>query len=198
MVSTPDQILEFLQSIRRGTHLVLLHENSEYARGIEFEFLHGGLKKGDHCVYASMFDEPVEIRERMESFGIDVERYEERNYLRLHKVSIGAPAFNDGGLTWSEVLSSSTSSSSSLSHYRLVGRLYSPQLMTREHLTECMRIEGQIQKSSSKWKGITLCSYSMKALKPESISDWFATILKSHDGVVFAPSPGNGGAFYMR
>lgn len=196
MQQPPSEVIGFMKSLREGDHIVLLQEDSEYARRMEFQFLLDGLKKGESCTYVSIFDEPEEIERMMKSFGIDVEHYKEGNHLRVQKLPV-SPASNDAGSHKDlEDFNSQINASEESVPFRVVGRLYSPTIMSKKELARNLLIENHSQESGRK-NGITICSYSTEDMKPEINSDWFTALIRSHDGVVFAPSPGNGVAFYL-
>lgn len=176
--------------------MVLFQEDSGYARRIEFQFLLDGLKKGENCVYVSIFDEPDEIERMMEYFGIDVKHYKEGKQLHVQKLPT-SPASNDAAsLKELEEFNNRIIITDESVPFRVVGRLYSPTLMSKRELAKNLSIENHSQESGRK-NGITVCSYSTNDMKPEISSNWFVSLIKSHDGAVFAPSPGNGAAFYV-
>ena len=61
MLQPPSEVSDFVRSLKRGEHVVVFQGDSEYARGMEFLFLHVGLKKGVHFVFSSIFYAPVLI-----------------------------------------------------------------------------------------------------------------------------------------
>lgn len=196
MQQPPGEIVDFMKSLQGGEHIALFQEDSQYARGIEFRFIHDGLKKGENCVYASIFDGPDEIEGKMEDFGIDVKDYKEKGLLHVQKLPV-SPASNDaGGNKELEKFTTYATHASETIPFRVVGRLYSPTSMSKEELATNLKIERSSQESRKR-KGITICSYSIKGMKPEFNADWFVKVMKSHDAAVFAPSPGIGTAFYF-
>ncbi|MHB8566069.1 MAG: MEDS domain-containing protein [Nitrososphaerales archaeon] len=191
--------MDVVHSLHMGEHVALFQEDSEYARAIEFGFLQDGLKKGEYCVYASIFDEPVEIETEMEVFGIDVRSYIERSLFHAYRFPASPASHAAGGLKGLEEFNRTVLSAREDIPYRLVGRLYPLDTLSRQHLVENLKIERHAQEDGFKERrGITVCSYPSKDLKSEQLFDWFASVLKAHDAAVFAPSPGNGAAFYMK
>lgn len=176
----------------------MFQEDSEYAREIEFGFLHEGLMKGEYCVYASMFDEPMEIEKKMASFGIDVRGYKERNLLHVYRFPVSPATHAAGGLKGIEELIRTALPVGNDIPFRLVGRLYPLDMLLEPDLVENLKIEYKVQNCHKDQNGITICCYSGSDLRSEPLFEWFASVLKAHDAVVFAPSPGNGSAFYMK
>ena len=198
MLQTPNEIMNVVDKLDSGDHVVLFHENSEYARTIEFRFLNEGLKRGEYCVYSTVFDEPAEIERQMQDFGIDVKGPKERDLLHIYKLPASPAVHAAGGLQGIEEFTKTVLPESSDATYRLVGRLYPLDMLSKQHLAENLNIERKSQDGYKKRHGIAMCSYSTKHLKSELLFDWFAGALKAHDAAAFAPSPGNGTAFYMK
>ena len=48
--------LRFVNSLDTNKHILLLYNDPEYAKRIEFQFIGNGLAKGEHCVYATEED----------------------------------------------------------------------------------------------------------------------------------------------
>ena len=197
MLQAPNEILDVVHSLHRGEHVVLFQEDSEYARAIEFGFLRDGLKKGEYCIYSSIFDEPEEIEKKMENFGLDVKSYKERNLFHAYRFPTSPATNADGGLKGLEEFNRTVLRASEDIPYRLVGRLYPLGALSKQHLSENLKIERRAQDAHKEQNGITICSYPSNNLRSEQLYDWFADVLKAHDAAVFAPSPGNGAAFYM-
>ncbi len=189
--------MDVVHSLHRGEHAVLFQEDSEYARAIEFGFLHDGLKKGEYCIYSSIFDEPAEIEKKMEASGIDVRNYKERNLFHAYRFPTSPATNTDGGLKGLEEFNRTVLRASEDIPYRLVGRLYPLDVLSKQHLSENLKIERRAQDAHKEQNGITICSYPSNNLRSVQLYDWFADVLKAHDAAVFAPSPGNGAAFYM-
>ena len=80
-----DQPLKFVKRIRRGKHIVLFYEETEYARIILFEFLKSGLLNNERCVYISGKNIKAVERE-MSDAGINAEEFMKNELLFVHQV----------------------------------------------------------------------------------------------------------------
>ena len=191
-----------MAKLRKGEHVILAYEDSNYARGIEFGIIQDGLQKGEYCVYSSVFDEPQEIERKMELFGIDVKEYKERNLFRAMKLS-ASPGVNANEQEREELRKIVFPDDPKRIPFRLVGRLFPIELFSPSQLRDNLRVERGMQNSFTGQEGIAVCSYYTKnltSLHYEASSlryEWFLGILKAHDVAVFAPSPGRGAAFHM-
>lgn len=198
MQQPPGAVLDFVKSLRRGEHVVLFEGDSDYARKIEFQFLQDGLKKGERCFYESIFDEQEDIERKMAAFGIDVKQYKGMNLLHVRKLRASPASEDVATLKKVEEFNSSVMTTNASVPFRFIGRRYSPRLMSRREFENNLRIENSPQEEFPRKDGITICSYPTNDIKPEIDSDWFVSLLRSHDAAVFAPSPGNGVALYVK
>ena len=146
-------------------------------------------------MYSSIFDEPAEIEKKMEAFGIDVRRYKERNLFHACRFATSPAAHGLRGL---EEFNRTVLPASEDTPYRVVGRLYPLDTLPKQHIAENLKIERTVQAGHKGQNGIVMCSYPTNDLRSKRLFDWFASVLKAHDAAVFAPSPGNGTAFYMK
>lgn len=192
-----------MDTLHKGDHVILIHEDSDYARAIEFDFLHEGLKRGERCFYSTIFDNPVEIERKMERFGIDVKTYKERDLFRA--ITLPSSPIADTSrvaLENDELREIFSNSDSKRTPFRFIGRLYPLELFSKEQLAENLRIEKQTEAEFKDQNGIAICSYSSKNLmstlsKKVVPSTWLIEMLRAHDVAVFAPGPGRGAAFHM-
>jgi hypothetical protein len=98
-----NQLQDFILNESKGKHILLLYEEPERAREIEFQFLKQGLEHGEHCTFLVHFIEQnvnshvdlgdhhkshsLECIEReMKDGGINVDAYEEKAQLRIFPV----------------------------------------------------------------------------------------------------------------
>ena len=101
-----NQVIDFILNDSTGKHILLLYEDPERAREIEFQFLKQGLELKEHCTFMIHINEPnnthnyendpgdhhrshnLEFMEReMKDAGIDFETYQESKQLRIFPVS---------------------------------------------------------------------------------------------------------------
>jgi KaiC/GvpD/RAD55 family RecA-like ATPase len=76
-----EQPLSFVRNPGHDKHIVLFHEEPEYARMILFEYLKAGLKKGEHCSYFTEEEDMEFLLREMRDSGINVDKYAERKHL---------------------------------------------------------------------------------------------------------------------
>src|SRR6185503_19018691 len=71
-----NQLLDFLDNLDTSVHrhVVMLYEEPEYAKLIQFRFLRDGLRRGECCIYAAKDEDDIRItKSEMNQSGIDVD-----------------------------------------------------------------------------------------------------------------------------
>jgi hypothetical protein len=58
MMSNTTISIKFIDTLEEKQHIMLLYEDPEYAKIIEFKFIKRGLERGEDCIFATS-DDPV-------------------------------------------------------------------------------------------------------------------------------------------
>lgn len=185
--------LQFIDTVQSRKHIILVHEEPEYARMIEFRFIGNGLSKGEHCIYVSNEDTTF-IENEMGDAGIDVKSFKKKNL--IHTFSITEPIKNEDRLKgvqqlWNRITADSKPP------FRVVGRLFS-ELNTTDEILAAIDVEGYLQKAFDSFGCTLICPYNVADIEDVRRGRWLGELLKNHHGVIFAPKVGKGIAFYMR
>ncbi len=119
-----NQVLDFVLNDGTGKHILLLYEEPERAREIEFKFLKYGLELKEHCTFMVHIDEQknndnyhepgdhhkshtLECMEReMKDAGIDVNAYQRAKQLRIFAIPDlikKAGGFDNRDSIWKEI-----------------------------------------------------------------------------------------------
>jgi hypothetical protein len=194
-----NQLVSFLNdSTSSGgkDHLLLLHEEPEIGRLIEFHFLRIGLENGETSVYAMSDAESTEaIEQEMADFGIDVDKYKRSNLLRIFPTQ--NPFEHPDGLKVGIQMAIQKSLAGVPPPFRFTDRLFSTPLNKLEpNLTRSiLDVESSFHQAlhgqhiSAKY----LCSYSVDNIQDllSYASGWTEALLKSHNGVIYSTFPSN-------
>jgi hypothetical protein len=198
-----DQPLNFIKKVRRGKHIVLFYEETEYARIILFEFLKNGLLNKERCVYIS--EENVEAVEReMSDAGINTEEFMKNELLSVHQVP------NLAG--YSNITQTALENLSQFALHpwtkdgrpdRLVLRCIF-KINTQDQIRSNLEWERQFRAKDLKHsQGTMICTYPVSNIIP-TISDskgdygkWMSELLELYDGVIFARKFWTGVAFLL-
>jgi hypothetical protein len=89
-----DMPLDYINKLEKKQHIMLLYEDPDYARLIEFQFVRNGLKNSEHVIF--MAEDLGQIISKMVHYGIPVEDSIRKN--RLHFLSSTDPAKDKDGV----------------------------------------------------------------------------------------------------
>ncbi len=78
-----ERLMYFLKDLRPTNHVIFLYESQEAKYNVLFNYLKIGLENGEAAVYVASEEDPNQIREAMQRFGINVEEYEKKDALRI-------------------------------------------------------------------------------------------------------------------
>ncbi len=93
-----EPISDYVERFDDFKHLVMLYDDKQLARKVEFRYIQRGLEKHEMCEYVIPADDPEtpgSIKAQMEEFGIDVDHYVREDCLRV--IRIRDPAKNPEG-----------------------------------------------------------------------------------------------------
>jgi DcmR-like sensory protein len=198
-----DQPLNFVKKVRRGKHIVLFYEETEYARIILFEFLKNGLVNKERCVYIS--EENVEAVEReMSDAGINAEVFMKNELLFVHQVPNLAGYSN---ITQTALENLSQFALRPWTKDGRPDRLVLRCIFTinsREQIRSNLEWEREFRAKDLKHlQGTMICTYPVSNIIP-TISDsegdygrWMSDLLELYDGVIFARKFWTGVAFLL-
>lgn len=77
------EIFESVKNMKATGHVILLYTNPEDKRNVLFTYLKAGLEGGEAAAYVAGQESTEEVKQAMQEFGIDVERYEKNGALRV-------------------------------------------------------------------------------------------------------------------
>jgi len=70
----PRRVLDYVNKLSTGDHVVLFYEDPEYEREVLFTFLKEGLRRGEEAVYITNIASASTVSDAMKCFGIDPSR----------------------------------------------------------------------------------------------------------------------------
>jgi len=80
-----EKLIHILEDLRPTNHAIVLYESLEAKYNVLFNYLKLGLENGEAGVYVTSEENPRQIREVMEKFGIHVEKYEKTGALGIYR-----------------------------------------------------------------------------------------------------------------
>jgi hypothetical protein len=189
--------LRFIDTIDQGSsnrHIVLLYEDPEYARMIEFQFVKNGLLKEEHCIITTFEDNIQVIKNEIEDSNIDVEVFKKKNLLHIYQIPcpMNHP---EGELKGMEDIRNRIFTGLK-PPYRIVSR--APEIKTKQQIESDMIIQRTVHFTYGNFPGSVICSYPVDKIEPKMHGKWLVDILQNHHAAIFAPKLGEGIAFDMR
>jgi len=185
--------LKFVNSLDTNKHILLLYNDPQYAKRIEFQFIGNGLAKGEHCVYATEED-PALIKKKMKEHGIKVKNFLDRKLLHIYQTSdpFGHP---EGALPGTKsnlemILKDSKPP------YRMVAMLI-PDTGTTEAMDVHIKIEKEFHYNFASFNGSVMCPYDINKLEQNKSHDWIRELLQSHHSAIYAQSFEKGGVLNL-
>ena len=194
----------------KSWHVVLLYEEPELARVIEFRFIRDGLEKGQSCCYIIHGGNRELIESEMADNGIDVVRYTKNNMLQIIE---SIDHLNDPRGLFVACEGETRKLCANLSApFRIVGGLSvrdtlnminNPEIETiaaKAHLELEHSFHNQLFDGL---QGYWLCSYTVNDIKGAlnggnyDKNRLMLNLLKSHNGAVFATKMGKGLSVFM-
>jgi len=186
-------VLEFVDTIDIGRHIVLFYENPDVARDIEYCYILNGLQKAESCVYTTHHREPQSILQQMKEFGIDVEKYTQKNQLRVIKIT--DPRDHPDGIEAGLEQIRHKVFDGIKTPVRLVSR-FIRQIESEDDIKTNMMFEQKIQSAFdgrltegffgnfNKFEGSFICPYH---ISPSDFhSEWAINHIKNHHDVIFS------------
>ncbi|MFZ9006796.1 MAG: MEDS domain-containing protein, partial [Nitrosopumilaceae archaeon] len=174
----------FLEEMKKDKHLLLVYENLEKAIDIQIDFLYRGLEKGECGIFAMPYK--LNIVQKMESKGIDVEKYKNQNLLYIIDIS----EFNKPD---ENIFDSFSKKILAISKKPLrICAMLNIDLSTREGMKSFIQAETASHQNFESFRGSWLCSYDINKMEKEEKITWIKKLLKCHDSVIFAPSHESG------
>jgi sugar-specific transcriptional regulator TrmB len=82
-VSSSDKLMRILKQLQPRDHVILIYESVEAKHNTLFSYIDKGLQKGEAAIYICSEESPDEIRDAMNQFGIDVEKFEKKGALGI-------------------------------------------------------------------------------------------------------------------
>lgn len=173
---------EFVDNLDSNQHVLQIIANSENGKNTQFQFIRNGLLKNEYCVYLT-HENPNKIKNQMQEFGIDVNKFANIKLLHIHKVP-NLLEHPEGALRgfqdfFNQIMPTPKP------RFRLVGRAIENITAERGWKAE-IEIERFVHSTFDEMDGMILCHYDYQKLgQPRAIS-YVRQLLDCHHGVIFS------------
>jgi len=81
--SVSEKVTHFVEELKPRDHVIFVYQSQEAKHNVLFHYLKAGLENGEAAAYITSEETPNQIREAMKRFGINLEKYEKTNALRI-------------------------------------------------------------------------------------------------------------------
>ena len=78
-----EKVIRYVRHLRPTNHVIFLYKSLEAKHNVLFNYVKAGLEKGEAAVYVASEENPSQIRDAMKRFGIEVEKNEKTDALRI-------------------------------------------------------------------------------------------------------------------
>lgn len=182
--------LKYIDSLEQKQHILLLYEDPDYARLIEFRFIKNGLASGECCLYVTSEDSGS-IVVKFLSYGIPIQ------YFQSGKLKVIQIRETCGGQE--EIMQKCKKDISMILDglippYRIVGRIV-PNISTIDGMTVQMELEKKTHSRFDDMMGSIMCTFDMSKMERSRRKIWLEGLRASHHVVIHAPRFGQGGVF---
>jgi hypothetical protein len=185
--------LKFVEELDSRKHLVLLYDDPEYARKIEFQFIKKGLENEEHCIYATEED-PGFIMLAMINNGIAVSDYIQNNLLHIYQISDpieSSDLLHNARKNLERILADSKPP------FKIVSRIVS-DVSTVEGMSAELKLEHDFHKSFDGFDGTVICPYDITKIENNKIDKPIPRLFKNHHAAIYALKSRQGGVFYLQ
>ena len=191
--------LDFVDRIDGTRHVVMFHEDEDYAMKIRLRFVQKGISGAQTCIYVTPSD-PSSVEDRMRKSGIDVARAKKNGLLRIVHSGVDYTLPEDVRKRedlLDEILEGSSPKRVVLDEAPSMGEAGIRAVLDLERYAHTVMMSNH-DEGHELSERLLLCSYSVRSIKPALHAAWMSDLLKLHDSVLFAPESSEGIGFVMR
>lgn len=184
--------VKFLDRLEGNKHIVMLYDDQRYADLIIGRYFKNGLDNGESCVFFTE-DEAEPVRRRLEAQGIEVEKCERENRLRIFRTERPSGPVNMDVL---DILKNirSASTKGMKGPFRFAGRTIM-DTETATGMTQGMVVERTGQEHFKEFDNAQLCFYDVHKMEQSKKDQWISELLENHHQVIYASRPEKAVAF---
>jgi hypothetical protein len=179
------QPLRFLDGVDNDKHIILIYDEPKYRKIIEYKFIENGLKKRVNCIYIT-HGNVKSIENEMQSHGIDVEHYKEKNL--LHVIKIENMMENPDGIpeTFKNFLQKLRNDFNSPLY--ITGRTIS-DISTVAGIRAQLEVEQTAHSCFKKYQCFFLCTFHIDEIEKNMRKKWINNLLNKHHAVIYGTEP---------
>lgn len=187
---TPSIPLRYVDSLEQKQHILLLYEDMEYAKMIEFRFLKNGLANGENCIYVTHEDSGSIVLKFL-NYGIPLQYFQSG---KLKVIQIRENCGNGQQMLDQSKEDIELILVNLIPPYRVVGRIV-PNISTIDGMTVQLELENKTHSCFDDFRGSIMCTYNMSRIEKTKRKIWMGELRQTHHTVIHATKFGEGGVF---
>jgi hypothetical protein len=176
------QPLRFLDGIDDNKHLVLIYDDPEYRKIIEYRFIENGLRKGINSIYFTHGD-VRSIENEMKTYGIDVEHYKEKNLLQIIKMENITQSPEGIPKAFDNLMQGFMNDFKP--PYYLTGRTIL-DISTETGIKAQIEVEKTIHNNFKNYQTTFLCTFHIDEIEKNMLKKWINSLLDNHHSIIYA------------
>ena len=178
----------YVDLLEQKQHILLLYEDIEYAKMIEFRFIKNGLANGENCIYVTSEDSGSIVLKFL-NYGIPIQ------YFQNGKLKVIQMHENCGNVQ--QMLDQSRKDiervfANLIPPYRVVGRIV-PNISTVDGMTAQLDLENKTHSCFDDFRGSIMCTYDMSKIERTKRKTWMDELRQTHHAIIHATKFGEGG-----
>ncbi len=183
--STDYHPTRFLDRLEGNRHIVMLYDDEKNADLVIARYFLNGLDKGGSCIFFTDED-PKAIEARLSAQGVDVDRYEQANRLRIFHIPTSDEDKGDFLQTLKTIRAVSTKGMKP--PFRFAGRTII-DIESVGGMIRGMGLEKTGQEHFEEFDNSQLCFYDIRKMERSRRDEWVRGLLANHHQVIYASSP---------
>ena len=177
--------VKFLDNLEGNKHVVLLYDDERYGDLIIARYFLNGLEKEESCIFFAEEDSET-IKRKLRAQGIDVEKYEHSNSLRIFHPE---PAKSTNTSILEILIGIRKNSTRGMKRpFRFAGRTI-VDIESVNGMLQGLEVERTGQEHFSEFDNAQMCFYDVLKLEQSKRNEWIKGLLKNHDQVIYASAP---------
>lgn len=185
---TPSIPFRYVDSLEQKQHILLLYEDMEYAKMIEFRFLKNGLANGENCIYVTHEDSGSIVLKFL-NYGIPLQYFQNG---KLKVIQIRENCGNGQQMLDQSKEDIELILVNLIPPYRIVGRIV-PNISTIDGMTVQLELENKTHSCFDDFRGSIMCTYDMSKIEKTKRKIWMGELRQTHHTVIHATKFGEGG-----
>ena len=182
--------IRYVDSLDGKQHILLLYEDQEYARIIEFRFIKNGLDSQENCIYITDEDSGQVVIKFL-SYGIPLHYFQsgKLRVIQIHNTFTNMNEIANGCEKDIKMILEYL-----IPPFRIVGRIV-PNVTTINGISVELEFEKKTHDCFDESRGSIMCTYDLSKIEKTRRRKWMEDLRQNHHATIYATKFGEGGVF---